>query len=218
MASNKIKTILALLPLVWQFSCAQPKHKINPEARKLNDSATNIVFHGIPTDSGAYKSAISLLNRAIKIDSDYYIAYKNRFSYQSALKEYNGALESAKQMLKLHPNDPSVLTLAGEAYEWTGNKTSATLCYNNALLNFHKILDTMNVQNRSYCGLATGEAMVLILLNKKQQSDDYIKEVLKKDTDPINKQFYEAISAYSRNDVLYWKTVTVSQSAGPIKH
>ncbi|MEO6630199.1 MAG: hypothetical protein ABIN13_00715, partial [Mucilaginibacter sp.] len=193
MAFNKIKTILALLPLTWHFSCAQPKHKINPEARKLNDSAINIVFRGIPTDSGAYKNAIGVLNRAIKIDSDYYTAYKNRFSYQSALKEYNGALESAKQMLKLHPNDPSVLTLTGEAYEWTGNKTSATLCYNNALPNYDRILDTMSVQNRSYSGLTTGKAMVLILLNKKEQSDSYIKEVLKKDTDPINKQFYEAM-------------------------
>ncbi|MEO6976834.1 MAG: hypothetical protein ABI113_00605 [Mucilaginibacter sp.] len=218
MAFNKIKTILALLPLTWHFSCAQPKHKINPEARKLNDSAINIVFRGIPTDSGAYKNAISVLNQATNIDSDYYIAYKNRFSYQSALKQYGGALESAKHMLKLHPNDPNVLTLTGEAYEWTGDKKTATSYYEKALPNYNKLLDTMSIKNRGYSGFVISKATVLTLLNKKEQSDTYIKEVLKKDTDPINKEFYEAMSAYNRNDLLYWKTITVSENANPVKH
>src|SRR4051794_26467070 len=99
MAFNKIKTILALLPLAWYFSCAQPKHEFNPEAIKLNDSAISMGSHALPTDSTIYKNAIALLNRAIKIDSNYLTAWWTKFSYQNELKDYKGALSTAKKLL-----------------------------------------------------------------------------------------------------------------------
>lgn len=218
MAINKTRAILALLSLTWYFSCAQPKHKINPEARKLNDSAVYMIFHAMQPDSAPYKNAINLLNRAIKIDSNYYIAYQNRFAYQTQSKQYSAALESAKHMLKTHPDDATILALTGCAYERAGDQISASRCYNNALSNYQKILDTMSIRNRDYCFFVTGKASALILLNKNEQSYAYLKEILQKDTNPLNKQLYEQLLADSRNDILYGKTVTASENANPLKH
>jgi len=218
MIINKIKTILGLLTLTWYFSCAQPKHKINPEARKLNDSAFNMVFHAISKDSAIYKNAIGLLDRAIKIDSNYFIAWWSKFSYQNELKDYKGALPTAKKMLTLKPNDPVAIMFTGEAYEKAGDSSSAVKYYKEALLKYNGILDTMSVKNYYYKSMETSKAIILILLNQQKQSRDMLQPIYQKETDSLYKSFYRDIMSYTRKEALLGKRIDVSQDANPIKH
>ncbi|WP_073402499.1 tetratricopeptide repeat protein [Mucilaginibacter sp. OK098] len=217
MKPNQRKILSALIIIICFCSCAKPKRKINPLSIKLNDSAMQLVMH-FGTDDKSVVNGINLLDKAIRIDSNYVTAYWNKFSFQNQLKQYNEALETVKHLLKLRPNDALIIALTGLAYEKTGDTISAAKCYKNALSNYDKILDTMNLKNKSYCGLATGKAMILKLLNKNEQSDAYLKGLLQTETDPVNKQLYEESLRDSRNDVLYGKGDTVSENANPVKH
>ena len=99
--------IILLILLFCKYSYSQ--EHVNPEARKLNDSAYR-VWRDFPfpsqklhkfkngklieasldttkdkyftTDSAAvYKRLMSLLDQALKIDSNYWVAYWSKFSY-----------------------------------------------------------------------------------------------------------------------------------------
>lgn len=216
MTFNKIKTILAVLTLTWYFSCAQPKHKFNPEAIKLNDSAFRMVSHALPTDSTIYKNAIALLNRAIKIDSNYLIAWWSKFSYQNELKDYKGALSTAKKLLLLNPDNVTIISITGQAYEKAGDSLSAVKYYKNALSRYNKILDTMSAKNDAYKSMVTSKAITLILLNQQKQSHDMMQVIYEKETDSLYKSFYRDIMNYTRKDALFGKHIDASRDANPI--
>jgi tetratricopeptide (TPR) repeat protein len=207
MKPSRNSVLSALIIAVLFCSCGGPKLTVNPEARKLNDSAVFLAMNAIQNRDNALAKAIGLLDKAIQIDSDYYVAYQNRFSFQTDLKQYSAALESAKHMLKKYPNDVTILMVTGEAYERAGDKFSAILCYNKALSGYYKILDTMSVKNKNYPGFAMGKATILKLLDKKEQSDTYLKELLQNDTDAANNLFYEDILKNNKHNLLYGEGV-----------
>ena len=113
MKPSRNSLLLPLITFVTFSSCGGPKLTVNPEARKLNDSAIYLVMNAIQDRDSALTKAIGLLDKAIKIDSNYHIGYHNRFIYQTELKQYAAALGSEKHTLKRHPNDVIILLITG---------------------------------------------------------------------------------------------------------
>jgi len=218
MAIKKIKLLLTLLTLSFYFSCAQPKYKVNPEVKKLNNSAISMVSHSRPTDSVTYKNAIALLNRATRIDSNYVAAWWNKFSYENEIKDYRAALSTAKKLLALKPNDPVIILFTGETYEKAGDSLSAVKYYKEVLLKYNQVLDTMNVKNYNYKSVVTSKAVILILLNQQKQSRDLLQPLYQKETDSLYRSFYRDIMSYTRKEALFGKHIDVSEDAKPIKH
>jgi len=183
---------LALLTLTFYFSCAQPKHQINPEAKKLNDSAMYMVVHTMP-DTVTYKKAITLINRAIKLDSNYFRAYINKFSFQTQVTQYDSALVTGKRIIKLRPDAYPIWQMMGSIYEEKGDTVTAKDYYNKALTACDKMLDTMRSGNMAYKITQTDKARYLILLRKEKEGRDILKSL---DTKEPEGRFKDVLKEY----------------------
>ncbi|MDP9080920.1 MAG: hypothetical protein M3O71_26165 [Bacteroidota bacterium] len=220
MAFNKIKIILALLPLTYYFSCAQPKHQVNSLARKLNDSAMNIYrMSSKLLDTGVLKHAVNLLNKATGIDSDYFTAYRNKLLFQIQLRNDEAALKTGKELLRLKPDDIEVIVITGQCYDRLGDSLSASAYYKMALPKFDKILDTMKIGTETYKTIALGKAFDLVLLNRRKESTILLNQLSAMETDTIYKNQYKEFTNFSKSDILYGpKTKVTSEDATPLKH
>jgi tetratricopeptide (TPR) repeat protein len=138
-----LKFILILL-LFGLFACGQTggKHTINPYAIKLNDSAARMTFQ--MTDSG-YQKAILLLDQATAIDSNYFLAYYNKLIFQSQLGQYDKALATSKNLIRIRPGAPDLHLTSGALYEKIGDTVSAKYNFEEALSLYNSIWVTMCV-------------------------------------------------------------------------
>jgi len=209
-----MKQALILLLLVGcLFSCKHSKYNI--EAIKLNDSAVAIQMHlGQPGYTKSLNDAIVLLDNAIEIDSNYFTAYLNKWNFQTQLKQYNSAITTGNKMIKLIPNDNVLKLLLGKSYERAGDTVTAKRYYGENLLSINKVLDTMNVNSKSYDNLTSDKIDVLILLRQFQNARDLSDKLYKKGTDPIFIYRYKELSnlTQARVKLLYGDTTNVVAS------
>src|SRR4051794_18718285 len=102
MTTSKLSIVFVLF--LCLSGCAQTdtesktKHIVNPKARQLNDSAMTLTRSLKDED---YQKAIMLFDQAIEIDSNYTLAYWNKLSFQTQLKQYDKAIQTAKQLTTL---------------------------------------------------------------------------------------------------------------------
>ncbi len=242
---NKFFLLLLITSLIQGLTaCGQ--HKLNPEARKLNDSAValitnppvtsksdpsvmakiniqikdtgvkhntkpdNTIPHVIYTDnSPLYEKAIGLLNKAIQIDSNYFIAYLNKFNFETLLKKYKDALVAAKEMVRLGPNDSTVKFMAGKMYDETGDTVNAKIYYQDYLKFCDHKLDTMSAKNRNYKFIEEQKAFVLILLNQADKGHDILKKLYSK-SDDWEKDFYTLDMRLTRTNMLEDKKLSIT--------
>jgi tetratricopeptide (TPR) repeat protein len=220
MKPSRKSLLLVLITFVTFCSCDGQKRKINPLAKKLNDSAMNIYrMSSKLLDTGVLKHAVNLLNKATGIDSDYFTAYRNKLLFQIQLRNDEPALKTGKELLRLKPDDVEVIVITGQCYDRMGDSLSASLYYKMALSKFDKILDTMNVATDAYKTIALGKALDLILLNRRKESTILLNQLSAMETDTIYKNRYKEFTNFSKSDILYGpKMNVVSEDANPVKH
>src|ERR1700735_2275321 len=100
-----MKKWLLLLPCFFIFHCVkgqQPKHKPNPRAKALNDSAAS-KYRQAMGDPVKLQQKSKLCEAAIKIDSYYYDAWNNRIALQGQLDQFENEYKSLKTMERLFP-------------------------------------------------------------------------------------------------------------------
>lgn len=233
-----MRSLTIVATIIFLFSCKQ-KHTYNPEAIKLNDSAVMMkqsiagfqLERRIGKDSFA-KIQLILLNKATKIDSDYLIAYWNKFGIQYALKQYSDVLVTGKEMVRLSPNDALVKYLVGKIYDKTGDTTRARVYYNYYLSYCDHILDTMSKNNKQLEQTKLQKALVLILLNQPQQGHDILEKLYEeaggkdknnnpytiKDNVHLDKDSYLLYMHLSKADLLVAKdtSITIGQKTSTI--
>ncbi|HTK21820.1 MAG TPA: hypothetical protein VL442_20025 [Mucilaginibacter sp.] len=230
--------ILSLILFSFKYACSQSH--VNTEAKKLNDSAYR-VWRDFPfpaqkdhrfkngklievsldttkdkyftTDSAAtYKRLMSLLDQALKIDSDYIVAYGNKFSYQSQWKKHTDAVVTGKKLLKLLSNQPVLKLAVAEECDDIGDTITAKKYYNEVLIVFNKLLDTMKVNNRQRPFIELDKAEVLILLNQNEAAQSFLKELYDKETDDFNKRSIKATMKRTREDILSGEVLETSDN------
>lgn len=155
-------------------------------------------------DASTIENAISLLNQAIRVDSNYYKAYSNKFMFETQLQQYKNAMLTGKQMIKLRPDNVETMVSVGSACERAGDTLLSAKYYGRALLILDKVLDTMSVKNNAYKTLQIGKAIDLILLHQPQKGYGIFKNISEKETDPNLKQYFQSLLHSSRHDFLYW--------------
>src|ERR1700739_1526638 len=117
---------MRLLPflLLFGFSArgqsTDHKNLVIPQAKKLNDSAITIVMR-----TQDYEKAISLLDEATEIDSNYYRAYSNKLAFQLELKQFDKALATAKNLIRIKPQSPDYYITTGILYYQIGDTVSS---------------------------------------------------------------------------------------------
>jgi tetratricopeptide (TPR) repeat protein len=174
-------------------SCSNNKNtsSIPQECINLNDSAINLVYKSSNfTMNQRLTDAIALLDKATKIDSADYVAYYNKRTYQLKLKQYNDALLTSKQMIKLSPNNGDNYFYVGVLCIKAGDTASSMPYFKRALSLYNNVLDTMNIKNVRYKSLKMAKATDLIVLGQKQKGNEILKDLYNKETDTLAKQEY----------------------------
>lgn len=168
--------ISTLFLIIVFYSCGQEsnskKNSAKPDAKSLNDSATLIV-----KQTQDYAKAISLLDEATQLDSNYLVAYRNKLSFQLQLKQYDQALLTAHDLKRLKPAMPDYYTTIGILYDIKGDTVSSSKFFAEASAKFDSILDTMSKTSMNYDILLMNKAINLILLDEQQKGNDILKQL-----------------------------------------
>jgi tetratricopeptide (TPR) repeat protein len=148
--------LLFIFILISLFACGQqsPKIIVSPQAKQLTDSAINKAMY-----EQDYKQALLLLNKAIKIDSNYFLAYQNKLTFETSLKEYKDALQTTMQLIRLQPDAPDYYVTAGVLHSVEGNSFAATEYWQKALIKFEKAIEETNKTDYNYPMLLTNKAV-----------------------------------------------------------
>lgn len=129
----------------------------NKEAIELNNQAVQLYLDGRiePVPEAYTEAAIKLLDKAISIDSSYYLAYYTKCNFLWELGKNQEALINAKLVLQIDEIYPNGFYLVGEAFEYLGELDSAKE-------NYKKLIEY--AKNYQLDTLLPGERQTLILL------------------------------------------------------
>jgi len=198
--------LLLLFLLASLTACGQSeikKPKVNPEAKRLNDSAFKII-----AATWDYQKGLELLDLATRIDSNYFLGFSNKLAFQLQLKRYNDALISAKQLVRIRPNAPEPYTIAGVLYCMLGDTVTSKEYFQNALIYDDKILDTMNKSNKErYATFLMGKAINLILIGEEEKGKTILRQLYEQPvfSGELDKMFKENLNSFinkSRREII----------------
>jgi tetratricopeptide (TPR) repeat protein len=210
-----MKRLSILLAAIFLLSC-KPSHsqgKPDPEAVKLNNIAFHIGFDSVFTSTrdstdNLLKKAIGILNKAIKIDSNYQFAYWNKFQFQTQLKQMDSALATGNQLIKHWPDNATFRFIIGERYEIKGDAVTSNSYYRVALSILNKQLSAISVTDKHYKSLIFEKATVLILLNQIGEAHRILKDVYDNETDESYKENLKTLMTFNRHELIYGKEAT----------
>ncbi len=193
-----------LFIVVALFSCANKqdekvaKKQINPEAIRLNDSAMKS-FQSFEPD---YEGAIELLNQAIVIDSNYFRAYYNKVTFYTVLKQYDKALESAKDLVRIQPENAYHYGTMGVIYERIGDSISAHKYFQTSKAKFEILIDTLSPTHKGYSAARISQAINLIMLNEQVKANEILKDLYKKENDEFFKEYIASLMNKNKKEIL----------------
>src|SRR5688500_18651316 len=104
---------LLIVSLFFSSLCIAQENDNRQLAIKLNNKAVDLI-HLDPD------SALTLLDSAIMVDSQYVMAYNNKVTIHCQKGEYQIAIETIKKKLLLDPKQAESVLLLGMLYEKTG--------------------------------------------------------------------------------------------------
>jgi tetratricopeptide (TPR) repeat protein len=153
------------------------KIQYNRKAIELNDDAMSSITYSMPPltskDTSLLRKAIVLFNKAISIDSLYYLAYANKAMVLKHLGQNNEAIHVLSVITKLKPDYAEGFSMLGFTYEKLGNMDSAIIKYKAAIIAYsHRIELTNDVSDK------VNRAFILSLIDKEKglQEMDYLIE------------------------------------------
>lgn len=174
-----MKLIIQLFIIQSFIACNFSQHKkedykINRDARKLNDSAVYIALH-----LHEYEKAISLLDQATKIDSNYFQAFDNKFSFQRLIKPFdqNKILTILNNLNRIKPEDPRYYALIGILYYKMKKPSISDIYFKNAAIYYEKILDTTYAKNEYYGFFLQNQALNFIFIDKEVEGKKILKHI-----------------------------------------
>ena len=174
------------------------KHIPDPKARILYDSAVTLAMQS----ANNYIKAISLLDQATQIDSNYSLAFSIKLSFQFSLNRLNDALITAKNLIRINPNNPESYVMTGGIYWKLEDSVSSIDHFTKAAVLFDKILDTMSTSNKTYETVLMNKAVNLILLDQQEKGNKILNELYSKQKDEAEKDMFRLFLNKSKNQIL----------------
>lgn len=169
---------------------SNPEHsnrqaKFSAEVIKLNEQATFLINKRNET---SYQEAIRLLDKAIRLDTTYYMAYLNKSVTLTRLGKYDEAVNIYRHIVtSIKPDYPEALTMLGMLYDKIGEKSTAKEYYKKAVQKYSdrisKKEDIMDMVNRAHLNY---------ILDKEKglnEIDSLIKVYPKNDELPMYKEY-----------------------------
>ncbi|MDB5224341.1 MAG: hypothetical protein JWN83_3008 [Chitinophagaceae bacterium] len=213
MTTLKFITFLLFIGLC---SCGQQpaKYKANPEAVRLNNQIIPLIRFTDNPDS--CRKALLLLDSATAIDSNNFLAYDNKLMFLYGLKQYDKAILTVNELLRLRPNAHDLFMMKGNLYEIIGDTISSKSNFQKALTICNSVLDTMSTTNRDYVMLTTNKAINLIMLGDLIQANKILKNLY--DTQPDDSAFDNVEKKYILSLMNKNKTQLMETISNPDKN
>ena len=158
-----------LMTFTILLNCNQIKSldnkKIDERAIEFNNKATDCVIRG------KQDSALYFINRAIEIDSNYYLAYNQKVMILMGLKRNNEALATAKKISRF--NKDTISMIEGMVLESIGKLDKAKDIYKRLIIN-------KNYFNKNYL-LQIDYAILVTIVYGKDKGFEELK-IIKTDS------------------------------------
>ena len=162
--------LIFILTLFLAFSCRERKEKFNQEAIELNNRAVKFMANV------EYDSALILLDKATKLDSNYYLAYANKVTTYLEIRNFNKALEELEKELKIKPKLAEGWSLAGILYYEKGDTIKALNCFEKSIELFE--VRIANPDNKKYLTEnRLNRAVSLILIGRENEGRDELNKL-----------------------------------------
>ena len=188
--------------LITLYSCGQKpaKHKADPAAVELNNKAMTLVAFIDNPDSS--RKAISLLDKATTIDSNYFLGHYNKLMFFSELKQFDKAVLTINKLVQLQPSAHDLYLTGGILYERIGDTVSAKAYFTKSLAICSSVLDTMNFKNSDYEMLVSNKATNLIMLGNQEKANELLKKLYDSLTDKEHKKMTLSMMNKSKKQLL----------------
>jgi len=193
--------LLLYLFIATHYTAAgEVKHKPNPKAKALNDSAAK-KYQETTGDIAKLQKIFPLLDAAIKIDSYYYEAWNNRLALQGQLDQFENEFQALKTMSRLFPFEEDVQFSLGILEYKTGRNKEALATFNKLLDHYNKLLER-NKNNTNTRGLLYYKGIVLILIDKVGEGKAIMTKLFNEEQDPWKKSGIGFYINSSRQEII----------------
>ena len=190
MTVSYLQTLVYIL-LIFSSCNGQKKDVYNPKAIGLNNRAVEFI------KTEQYDSALIYLDKAIKIDTTYYLAYGNKVTVYCTLKNFKDASLIAEKVIEVKSDLAEGWKFAGMLKDKLGDTLSAVKYYKKSIEIYDERIANPDKQrylkanklNRAVSYLLIGQEETghneIKKLKELYPSDTFLDDLLK-----INKQEY----------------------------
>jgi tetratricopeptide (TPR) repeat protein len=188
-------TFFSLFAILLLCSCINEKYKPNKKSIELNNLAMKEEM------TLNHDKAISLLDEAIKIDKEYYLAYCNKATIYKTIKDYQKAIEVYTQISNIYPQSPLFTLYLGLTFELSGDKIKSSMYYEKTiLLSDSLIMRSKNIKILESSYLTKIEC--LKLLNNFEDMNTTIEKALTISTEAQFKNNITIIKSSERKSLI----------------
>ena len=200
-----IKFITAFL-LTALYSCGQNtvKQKADTKVAALSNKIIPLVNYMDNPDS--CKQALLYLDSSTAIDNNCFQCYYNKLMFLYSLKQFDKAIETINECIRIKPLAHDLYTTGGILYEKIGDTISSKKYFRKSLTIVNPVLDTMAVQNMNYEMLATNKAINLIMLDDKKTGNDLLKAIADRQQEPELKEMTLSFMNKSKKELIEMMT------------
>jgi tetratricopeptide (TPR) repeat protein len=153
-------------------------------------------------DSLNLELALDLLDKAIKLDTQYYLAYANKAMVLSKLKKYDEAIEILDRIIKIRPDYAEGIANQGFLYEKIGNIQKATEKYKDAIAAYLRRLNNPYIIKKRV-NIQVDIAFMLLLTEGKETAMQVIDTIIAINPDSkIAKYMKGTIMSFNREEFI----------------
>ena len=177
------------------LSCKQQESY--SQAKQLTDSASK-VFQNTHNPL----KALSLLNQAVEIDSNYVPALTSKLNFEMVSNMPDKALVTAMRLIKIKPEVSEYYTALGFIYEQKNDTISSKKIFLDAVARCDKKLDGMSKLNKDYDWILLGKASNLLFAGDERRANDILKELYDRSQDETFKGVIKSFMNKSKQQIL----------------
>ena len=173
--------------------------EINIEAMELNDKAIKLTM---VNNDDSLLLAKNYLEKAIKIQPNYFLAYRNKSLVLKKMGLTIELIENLETLAKLQPENPDNYTALGLILELNGDSLIAMEKYQVADKIYSSILDTLTSEYDPYYSIETNRALNLKYIHKEAEAYDLLIQVKAKLKEPFMKDMIDDFIKMNRQQLL----------------
>ena len=173
-------------------NCQEKTTTYNPKAIDLNSKAVEFM------NVQKFDSALTYLNKAIEIDTSYYVAYGNKSSVYCSLKDYKNALLETQKEIKVKPDLAEAWTFGGMLSDILRDSLTAMNYYKKSIEIFDERIT--NPEKKTYLEAnKRNRAISFILMGEEETGRNELKKL--KEVHPDD-EFLDELIKWTKQDYL----------------